>query len=161
MSKSYTEYYKEAKQNYDPNSKIDVNKFHAMEIKKKTINKFVKLNRKYHDIIIRLSNKIHEQIALDKYCAFKKNVTELDKSVRRFANIYDVEEIEELCQYILPQIEEKIYGCYVHVESIYTYKTKPSKACLLYTSDAADDSLRVDLGGRRIIKKVCCERFVG
>ena len=27
------------------------------------------------------------------------------------------------------------------------------RACLLYTSDAADDSLRVDLGGRRIIKK--------
>ena len=26
-----------------------------------------------------------------------------------------------------------------------------SKICLLYTSDAADDSLRVDLGGRRII----------
>ena len=25
--------------------------------------------------------------------------------------------------------------------------------CLLYTSDAADDSLRVDLVGRRIIKK--------
>ena len=28
------------------------------------------------------------------------------------------------------------------------------KICLLYTSDAADDSLRVDLGGRRIIKKI-------
>ena len=26
-------------------------------------------------------------------------------------------------------------------------------SCLLYTSDAADDSLRVDLCGRRIIKK--------
>ena len=26
-------------------------------------------------------------------------------------------------------------------------------ACLLYTSDAADDLLRVDLGGRCIIKK--------
>ena len=25
------------------------------------------------------------------------------------------------------------------------------RVCLLYTSDAADDSLRVDLGGRRII----------
>ena len=25
--------------------------------------------------------------------------------------------------------------------------------CLLYTSDAADDGIRVDLGGRRIIKK--------
>ena len=29
----------------------------------------------------------------------------------------------------------------------------PSWACLLYTSDAADDLLCVDLGGRRIIKK--------
>ena len=28
-----------------------------------------------------------------------------------------------------------------------------AKACLLYTSDAADDLLCVDLGGRRIIKK--------
>ena len=27
------------------------------------------------------------------------------------------------------------------------------KACLLYTSDAADDLLCVDLGGRRLIKK--------
>ena len=26
--------------------------------------------------------------------------------------------------------------------------------CLLYTSDAADDLTRVDLGGRRIIKKM-------
>ena len=29
-------------------------------------------------------------------------------------------------------------------------------ACLLYTSDAADDSLRVDLGGRRSIKNFIC-----
>ena len=36
-------------------------------------------------------------------------------------------------------------------------KRKPLRLlriCLLYTSDAADDSLRVDLGGRRIIKKI-------
>ena len=30
---------------------------------------------------------------------------------------------------------------------------KQINACLLYTSDAADDLLCVDLGGRRIIKK--------
>src|SRR5450756_3098509 len=30
---------------------------------------------------------------------------------------------------------------------------RPSTTCLLYTSDAADDLLCVDLGGRRIIKK--------
>ena len=32
-------------------------------------------------------------------------------------------------------------------------KFKMIDACLLYTSDAADDLTRVDLGGRRIIKK--------
>ena len=31
--------------------------------------------------------------------------------------------------------------------------TEDEIACLLYTSDAADDLLCVDLGGRRIIKK--------
>ena len=30
---------------------------------------------------------------------------------------------------------------------------KTDFACLLYTSDAADDLIGVDLGGRRIIKK--------
>ena len=30
----------------------------------------------------------------------------------------------------------------------------PSTLCLLYTSDAADDGYSVDLGGRRIIKKI-------
>ena len=31
--------------------------------------------------------------------------------------------------------------------------TEHSRACLLYTSDAADERSSVDLGGRRIIKK--------
>ena len=31
--------------------------------------------------------------------------------------------------------------------------TETRKACLLYTSDAADERSSVDLGGRRIIKK--------
>ena len=32
-------------------------------------------------------------------------------------------------------------------------RPRPSKPCLLYTSDAADERSSVDLGGRRIIKK--------
>ena len=33
------------------------------------------------------------------------------------------------------------------------YKDLYKESCLLYTSDAADEGLGVDLGGRRIIKK--------
>src|SRR5665809_172231 len=38
-------------------------------------------------------------------------------------------------------------------ESVSEGYTGGSDCCLLYTSDAADDLLCVDLGGRRIIKK--------
>ena len=33
------------------------------------------------------------------------------------------------------------------------HRSQPAEACLLYTSDAADERSSVDLGGRRIIKK--------
>ena len=46
-----------------------------------------------------------------------------------------------------PNVESKLNGEYV-VET-----TMNSYACLLYTSDAADERSSVDLGGRRIIKK--------
>ena len=36
----------------------------------------------------------------------------------------------------------------------YVTEFLPFYNCLLYTSDAADDLLCVDLGGRRIIKKI-------
>ena len=36
-----------------------------------------------------------------------------------------------------------------------------NEPCLLYTSDAADDLTRVDLGGRRIIKKRKYRKNIG
>ena len=35
-----------------------------------------------------------------------------------------------------------------------------NSACLLYTSDAADENGRVDLGGRRIIKKKNAKKLI-
>ena len=41
------------------------------------------------------------------------------------------------------------------------FKTQRPSACLLYTSDAADERSSVDLGGRRIIKKKTRQESVG
>ena len=41
----------------------------------------------------------------------------------------------------------------VLIDTLIPQETAQIKDCLLYTSDAADDLLCVDLGGRRIIKK--------
>ena len=42
------------------------------------------------------------------------------------------------------------------VDSFHKIGEPHKRNCLLYTSDAADDQLCVDLGGRRIIKKKHC-----
>ena len=42
---------------------------------------------------------------------------------------------------------------YGYEEKVFEMQDKMSTNCLLYTSDAADDTPCVDLGGRRIIKK--------
>ena len=61
---------------------------------------------------------------------------------------------------IFTNIKQKKYWKCSYCEAIFLDKEfylssndeyKHYLTCLLYTSDAADDSLRVDLGGRRII----------
>src|SRR5450756_3258773 len=43
--------------------------------------------------------------------------------------------------------------CRHFVNELFQFRCNRLQGCLLYTSDAADDLLCVDLGGRRIIKK--------
>ncbi|GAB5856438.1 hypothetical protein [Staphylococcus aureus] len=52
-------------------------------------------------------------------------------------------------------IGEDLLGAYLisRLEGVQIFIDQPL-SCLLYTSDAADDLTRVDLGGRRIIKKI-------
>src|SRR5450756_3208421 len=54
----------------------------------------------------------------------------------------------------MPSLTPKIIGGHTYYYARYCQRVdgKP-KICLLYTSDAADALLCVDLGGRRIIKK--------
>src|SRR5450756_3253482 len=42
----------------------------------------------------------------------------------------------------------RISSCFIDLSNSGTASSKRSRACLLYTSDAADDLLCVDLGGR-------------
>ncbi len=93
----------------------------------------------------------------DKYSSIyndtERKETQIDFAVR---NEYRAQRCEDYCPYA--------YKCEHASNMVYTLKEasrkiiildkKPEyKDCLLYTSDAADDLLCVDLGGRRIIKK--------
>ena len=75
-----------------------------------------------------------------------------------FSNIFTNKKVvSPLLQYVYEQLYSMSFRDYCFIvgrekRSIEDHFT-PDETCLLYTSDAADDSLRVDLGGRRIIKK--------
>ena len=49
----------------------------------------------------------------------------------------------------------------VDADKLLIITTDRLSACLLYTSDAADERSSVDLGGRRIIKKITIEDYKG
>src|SRR5665811_2424895 len=51
------------------------------------------------------------------------------------------------------ETESAYYLCANRNKRSICLNLKEDRGCLLYTSDAADDLTRVDLGGRRIIKK--------
>ena len=46
-----------------------------------------------------------------------------------------------------------LFGVFAAVCTAFSLAAVNVNTCLLYTSDAADEGLGVDLGGRRIIKK--------
>ena len=71
------------------------------------------------------------------------------KSHKRFDEYQAVAIVQASAQRNQPDCEhyDRCGGCQLQ------HLSPQGQICLLYTSDAADDSLRVDLGGRRIIKK--------
>ena len=74
--------------------------------------------------------------------------------ISRLKNHWSGECIAGRLRLLLSTLEEVFKYGTSHVKSYLAYfDLHINHACLLYTSDAADDSLRVDLGGRRIIKK--------
>eukprot|EP00831_Metopus_contortus_P018115 TRINITY_DN17710_c0_g1_i2.p2 TRINITY_DN17710_c0_g1~~TRINITY_DN17710_c0_g1_i2.p2 ORF type:complete len:112 (+),score=28.66 TRINITY_DN17710_c0_g1_i2:88-423(+) len=72
-----------------------------------------------------------------------------------FAEIFEDDSISNSISLVDGKVDDAIggrsYGIGIRIfkglKSVYAY------TCLLYTSDAADDTPCVDLGGRRIIKK--------
>eukprot|EP00831_Metopus_contortus_P062227 TRINITY_DN54270_c0_g1_i1.p2 TRINITY_DN54270_c0_g1~~TRINITY_DN54270_c0_g1_i1.p2 ORF type:complete len:152 (+),score=47.72 TRINITY_DN54270_c0_g1_i1:32-487(+) len=65
-----------------------------------------------------------------------------------YANAYLVKGENSGKQFVIKEIDITSMSEAEKMESL-----KEAKICLLYTSDAADDTPCVDLGGRRIIKK--------
>src|SRR5450756_2771722 len=84
----------------------------------------------------------------------KGSFVELDRFVTNRCNDFGMEQQKVLGDGVVTgygTIDRRLV--YVYSQDFTVFGGSLSETCLLYTSDAADDLLCVDLGGRRIIKK--------
>ena len=93
----------------------------------------------------KLPTKYQEFIHLSRYSRWVPKEGRREtwrETVTRYFDFFQ-EHLKQSCKYNLDKsLREELEDAVIHL-----------KICLLYTSDAADDLLCVDLGGRRIIKK--------
>src|SRR5450756_9165 len=80
-------------------------------------------------------------------CLFVVDVAQRELADRR--GEVELPEDRERLVALLPTVPEDVR----RQQALLDHRLHGERACLLYTSDAADDLLCVDLGGRRIIKK--------
>jgi len=66
-----------------------------------------------------IRNQISNRLNSLHHCIEDEWATKLDK-------IRDIEGIEAFCQQVMPQIEEKYFGCYLSVDFVHAYKIKHS-----------------------------------
>src|SRR5450756_1122787 len=90
------------------------------------------------------------RVAENTQCPISFSITQADKAPRRWRQTLDsINEASARGLSITAQIAARPVGLLLGLE----LSRNPFQTCLLYTSDAADDLLCVDLGGCRIIKK--------
>src|SRR5450756_3239380 len=106
-----------------------------------------RLMLRYYEYLLRIKNLLHERFSLDVLGNLDKFPLNTDSDSQEYyekiaakVKRHNGQGVEKSEKYYIQKIKPFFVG-----QRIYY--------CLLYTSDAADDLLCVDLGGRRIIKK--------
>lgn len=134
---NYKEYYNLCKKKYNSNKNYE--NIYKFTIKKNPIIK----PKNYNNIINKLINRVTNIFDTSKN--LKKN----NFLIGFQEDIYNLEEdIENICQIIIPQLEKNIYGCNLHLFRVYIYKnlitnTPPNSSWLWHWDNHIDESLKV------------------
>ena len=85
-------------------------------------DRYVILNDQYMTYVDSIAKELSGRLQQRDACWFPPGLDEnLDFAVR-IKNIWNIKYLEELCEYVVPQIEEKLFGSYAYLEGVYAYK---------------------------------------
>jgi hypothetical protein len=116
--KTFKEYYFDCLN--DPSKSSNLYEFKLEITNPLNKNGFLQFPEDYLDIIDRVHKKFALLLDDPKNLAIHRD-PKIDFGIR-LKDILDFEELNELAEIILPQIENKIYGCNIFLEGVYCYR---------------------------------------
>ena len=135
--KTYKEYFLECRQNYqkeNPGSKIPdasvLYNFGFDSVEPMGSSSILTLDNNYQKIVETVAEDIGPKFKDRKLTWFPPGLDEGKDFAIRLKNVWDIGGLEDLCNIILPQIEEKLFGSYVLLDAIYAYQTQHKNAPL-------------------------------
>ena len=117
--KTYSEYYQECQSNFDKKPVFNLYDF-TLKVDRPSKNNFFNLPKEYENLIKRTHDRFSYLVSDVNNLAIHRD-PKIDFGIR-LKNIKDFEELNELADLLVPQIENKLYGCNLFVEGVYCYR---------------------------------------
>lgn len=135
MTKSYREHHIKAmdlykKQEPEKSGKgRPLNKCPLDVVKPDGNSELLSLPDNYMDLVSNIAKQANDRFNDKKHCFFPPNLNKNeDVSLRLNQNAaLEIKEVEQLAEYLLPQLEENLYSSYLHVDKCYFYRNFVTK----------------------------------
>lgn len=127
---NYETHYLKSKQEYlksfgTTDQKYQIKDIDVIQIDYSLPNQALNLPKNYIDIINGFSNEINTKINKNECCFFPDSIKREDDVMVRIKDSEAIKfkGLEELCEMIIPQLEQKFYHCYLHADKVYFYRS--------------------------------------
>ena len=125
--KTYKEYYKLSQKNYSNEIGAVENKLNLYDLTMKVIhpnqkNEIIHLPDNYSNLIASISKKINQKMLDKNEHYLDSSQGSKPKVAIQIKNIWDIPELIELADGILPSLERNVFGSYIHLSAVHAYR---------------------------------------
>ena len=131
---NYETHYNKSKQIYlkefgETDQGLQIKDIDVIKVNYTKPDQAINLPLNYIDIINGFSNQINEKINKKECCFYPNNIKKEDDVMIRIKDSESIkfQGLEDLCEIVIPQLEQKFYHCYLHADKVYFYRSVVTK----------------------------------
>ena len=125
--KDYKEYYELSKKIYAEQNAKNLTKLNLYDLTMKVIfpnqeSELIKVPSNYLSLIDSISKAINKKISDESEHYMESTQESKPKVAIQVRNIWDIPELSELVDFILPSLEQNVFGSYIHLAAVHAYR---------------------------------------